>query len=35
MSAIIQVKNLSKSYWRNSLEIPVLHDISTAVQNKK
>ncbi|NJD21932.1 MAG: ABC transporter ATP-binding protein [Melioribacter sp.] len=32
MSAIIQVKNLSKSYWRNSLEIPVLHDISLDVQ---
>ena len=32
MSAIIQVKNLSKSYWRNSLEIPVLHDITLDVQ---
>ena len=32
MSAIIQVKNLSKSYWRNSLEIPVLHDLSLDVQ---
>jgi putative ABC transport system ATP-binding protein len=32
MSAIIQVRNLSKSYWRNSLEIPVLHDISIDVQ---
>ena len=32
MSAIIQVKNLSKSYWRNSLEIPVLHDISLDVE---
>ncbi len=33
MSAIIQVKNLSKSYWRNSLEIPVLHDLSLEVQD--
>ncbi len=31
MSSIIQVKNVSKSYWRNSLEIPVLHDISLEV----
>lgn len=31
MSTIIQVKNLSKSYWRNSLEIPVLHDINLDV----
>ncbi len=28
MTGIIQVKNLYKSYWRNSLEIPVLHNIS-------
>jgi len=32
MSGIIQVKNLSKSYWRNSLEIPVLNDLSLEVQ---
>ena len=32
MSAIIQVKDLSKSYWRNSLEIPVLHGLSLEVQ---
>ena len=32
MSAIIQVKNISKSYWRNSLEIPVLHDITLNVE---
>lgn len=31
MSSIIQVKNVSKSYWRNNLEIPVLHDISLEV----
>lgn len=31
MSSIIQVKNVSKSYWRNSLEIPVLHDITLEV----
>lgn len=31
MSSIIQVKNVSKSYWRNSLEIPVLHDITLDV----
>ncbi|OGU67096.1 MAG: ABC transporter ATP-binding protein [Stygiobacter sp. RIFOXYC12_FULL_38_8] len=32
MSAIIQVKNVSKSYWRNSLEIPVLNNLSLEVQ---
>ncbi|MBI5730885.1 MAG: ABC transporter ATP-binding protein [Ignavibacteriales bacterium] len=32
MNGIIQVKNLSKSYWRNSLEIPVLRDITLDVQ---
>jgi putative ABC transport system ATP-binding protein len=32
MSVIIQVKNVSKSYWRNSLEIPVLHDLSLDVE---
>jgi putative ABC transport system ATP-binding protein len=33
MSAIIQVKNVSKSYWRNSLEIPVLHDMTLDVED--
>ncbi len=28
MSALIQVKNLSKSYWREKFEIPVLNNIS-------
>jgi putative ABC transport system ATP-binding protein len=32
MSAIIQVKNVSKSYWRNSLEIPVLHNLTIDVE---
>ena len=31
MSSIIQVKSVSKSYWRNSLEIPVLHGITLDV----
>lgn len=31
MSANIQVKNVSKSYWRNSLEIPVLNNLSLEV----
>jgi len=31
MSSLIQIKNVAKSYWRNSLEIPVLHDISLDV----
>ena len=31
MSAIIQVQNVSKSYWRDSLEIPVLHNITLDV----
>lgn len=31
MSAIIQVKSVSKSYWRNSLEIPVLNNLSLEV----
>jgi putative ABC transport system ATP-binding protein len=26
--SIVSVQNISKSYWRDSLEIPVLHDIS-------
>ena len=32
MSAIIQVKSVSKSYWRNSLESPVLNNLSLEVQ---
>jgi putative ABC transport system ATP-binding protein len=32
MSAIINVRNVSKSYWRDSLEIPVLNDINLDVQ---
>ncbi|MHB8906229.1 MAG: ABC transporter ATP-binding protein [Melioribacteraceae bacterium] len=32
MSVIIQIKNVSKSYWRNSLEIPVLHDLTLNVK---
>jgi len=32
MSAIIQVKEVSKSYWRNSLEIPVLHNLTLDVE---
>lgn len=31
MSSIIHVKNLFKSYWRNSLEIPVLENINLEV----
>jgi len=31
MQEIIQVKNLSKSYWRDSFEIPVLNNINLAV----
>ncbi|MCL4547352.1 MAG: ABC transporter ATP-binding protein [Bacteroidetes bacterium] len=32
MPEIIQIKNVSKSYWRNSLEIPVLHNITLDVE---
>lgn len=32
MAAIISVKNVSKSYWRDSLEIPVLFNISIDVE---
>lgn len=31
MSAIIQVQNVSKSYWRDRLEIPVLNNINIEV----
>ncbi|MBN1398520.1 MAG: ABC transporter ATP-binding protein [Bacteroidetes bacterium] len=30
-NSIIQVQNVSKSYWRDSLEVPVLNDISIDV----
>lgn len=32
MSSIINVQNVSKSYWRDSLEIPVLNNITIGVQ---
>lgn len=32
MSSIISVQNVSKSYWRDSLEIPVLNNITIDVQ---
>ncbi len=32
MSDLIQVENVSKSYWRNSIEIPVLNDLSLAIK---
>lgn len=32
MAAIISVKNISKSYWRDSLEIPVLNNINIEVE---
>ena len=32
MAAIIQVKNVTKSYWRNNLEIPVLHALCMDVE---
>jgi len=32
MAAIIQVKNVTKSYWRNNLEIPVLHAVNLDVE---
>lgn len=31
MSAIIQVQNVSKSYWRDSFEVPVLNNLSLDV----
>jgi putative ABC transport system ATP-binding protein len=31
MSAIIQVQNVTKSYWRDKLEIPVLHNMNIEV----
>ena len=31
MSSIIQIENLSKSYWRDSFEIPVLHNLNLEV----
>lgn len=32
MNDLIQVQNVSKSYWRNSLEIPVLNNLSLTVK---
>lgn len=32
MNDLIQVQNVSKSYWRNSLEIPVLSNLSLTVK---
>jgi putative ABC transport system ATP-binding protein len=32
MSDLIQVQNVSKSYWRDSIEIPVLNDLSLNVK---
>jgi putative ABC transport system ATP-binding protein len=32
MSELIEVKNVSKSYWRDSFEIPVLNNLSLAVK---
>lgn len=32
MSDLIQVQNVSKSYWRNSIEIPVLNNLSLNVK---
>ncbi|HSR18880.1 MAG TPA: ABC transporter ATP-binding protein [Ignavibacteriaceae bacterium] len=31
MSELIQIRNVSKSYWRDSFEIPVLHNINLNV----
>lgn len=31
MNKLINVQNVSKSYWRNNLEIPVLNDISLTI----
>jgi len=31
MSSLIQINNISKSYWRDSLEIPVLNNINVEV----
>ena len=30
-NTVIQVQNVSKSYWRDSFEVPVLNDISIEV----
>lgn len=32
MATLINVQNVSKSYWRNSIEIPVLNNISITVE---
>ena len=33
MSAIIQVQNVSKSYWRDSFEVPVLNNLSLDIDS--
>lgn len=33
MAALIQIRNVSKSYWRDSFEIPVLNKINLAVES--
>ncbi|MGD9900402.1 MAG: ABC transporter ATP-binding protein [Calditrichaceae bacterium] len=33
MSEIIQIKNISKSYWRDKFEIPVLNNISLSIED--
>jgi len=33
MSSIIQIENLSKSYWRDSFEIPVLQNLNLKVES--
>ena len=35
MSILINIQNVSKSYWRNSLEIPVLNNISLEVSQNE
>jgi putative ABC transport system ATP-binding protein len=35
MSALIEINNLSKSYWRDSFEIPVLNNITLSVDQGK
>jgi len=33
MSEIIGISNLTKSYWRNNIEIPVLQNLNLEVEN--
>jgi len=35
MSALIEIKNVSKSYWRNKLEIPVLNDLTLNINKQE